>query len=327
VTRGGTAVAAGEPKAGIKTWLLIEIAVAVATGTKAFGEFYAERGRVAVFFAEDQAQSVRNRLRATLESGHRTIAPGWLLLQPRGQFIDVLKDDDLAWVIASTRRLGKIDLLVLDPLRDIHSGEEDKSDSMRDVMRRLRLLGEVIGCTVAVTHHVPKQTKDTANRRPGQNLRGSSAIHGSIDSGLYINPGEGDGTNSFTAAVVSQVKNARSAGAFSVELGITDDANGEAVSASWRVSREAPAARVTAKAQREQEDDDIVFAFVRDLAIGGTTASRTALRQHEERPLPEKRMVASLDRLLTPGKPGCPGRLVSRSGRVLIPGQEGSANG
>ena len=319
ITKGGTAVAAGEPKAGIKTWMLIEIAVAIATGTRAFGEFYAEQGRVAFFFAEDQAQSVRNRVRAILAGGDRTIAPSQLLLQPRGEFIDVLKDDDLAWVIASARRLGKIDLLVLDPLRDVHSGEEDKSDSMRDVMRRLRLLGEVIGCTVAVSHHVPKQTKDTAARRPGQNLRGSSAIHGSIDSGLYIQPADSDGTTTFAAGVISQVKNARSAGAFGLELAITDDPNGEAIRAQWVHSSDAPEQKPSAgkarKAEKDAADDEKMLAFIKAKAERGEHFTMRALRMlATSSDLNQYRTRNALERLLKAK------RLFIADDKVHVPG-------
>lgn len=314
VTKGGTTVAAGEPKAGIKTWMLIEIAVAIATGSKAFGEFYAEAGRVAVFFAEDQAQSVRNRVRATLAGGERSLSPGRLLLQPRGEFIDLLKDDDLAWLIASARRLGKLDLLVLDPLRDVHSGEEDKSDSMRDVMRRIRLLGEILACTIAVSHHVPKATKDNATRRPGQNLRGSSAIHGSIDSGLYVHPGDGDGVANFTAGIVSQVKNARGAGSFGLELAITDDANGEAVRATWVHSTESPEQpKQDARAKQQAEDDRSVVYFIRQLARRDEFHSRRVLRDHDERPIPEKRFRDAIDRLIEAGQ------LKLIGGKVHIP--------
>ena len=308
ITKGGTTIAAGEPKAGIKTWVLLEVAVAIATGTKAFGEFYAEHGRVATFFAEDQAQSVRNRLRATLAGSGRTIAPGRLLLQPRGEFIDVLKDDDLAWLIASAKRLGPLSLLILEPLRDIHSGEEDKSDSMREVMRRLRMLGEVIGCTIGASHHVPKQTKDTAGRRPGQNLRGSSAIHGSIDSGLYIQPGDGDGRNVFTAGVVSQVKNARSAGSFGLELDIEDDANGEAISARWRHSSETP----TRAAEAVYGDADAVLCWVRGLVEQGLLLTPTELRDRDDRPIGQRRIVSVLKDLLKQG------RLTSSNGRIRM---------
>lgn len=316
ITKGGTAVVAGEPKGGIKTWILIEGALAVATGTPMCGHFGVERGAVAIFFAEDQAHAVRNRLRALLAGSHRTIDGAQLFLQPRGEFIDVLDDQDLAWVIASCRNLGRIDLLVLDPLRDIHSGEEDKSDSMRDVMRRLRVLGELLACTVWVSHHTPKVTKDNARRRPGQNLRGSSAIHGSIDSGLYIEPQEGDGTNRFGARVTSQVKSGRSAGVFDIGLSITDDDHGEAVRAEWEYSR--PEFRKGS--DRTQVDDDSVFAFVRELAVDGITLTRTRLREHDSRPIPEKRTTAALDRLLEQR------RLLLSKGLVLIPGQEGSAN-
>jgi 5S rRNA maturation endonuclease (ribonuclease M5) len=321
ITKGGTTVAAGEPKAGIKTWMLLEIAVAVATGTRAFGEFYAEHGRVAIFFAEDQAQSVRNRIRATLAGADRTLAPGSLLLQPRGEFIDILKDEDLAWVVASARKIGRLDLLVLDPLRDIHSGEEDKSDSMREVMRRLRLLGEVIGCTIAITHHVPKATKDNATRRPGQNLRGSSAIHGSIDSGLYIQPGDSDGTNAFAAGVTSQVKSARSAGAFGLELAILDDENGEAVSASWVHSTEAPAVNLTPaqarKAEKDRSDDDKLFEFIRAKAAGGEFFTARLLRtMASSGDVSQYRIRCSIERLLKQR------RVFISDGTIHVPGVE-----
>jgi 5S rRNA maturation endonuclease (ribonuclease M5) len=303
ITKNGTAVVAGEPKAGIKTWVLLEGAIAVATGSKVFGEFYAEQGNVAIFFAEDKAQAVRNRLRALLSGGNRTIPEGRLFLQPRGEFIDILKDEDLAWIVASARRLPKLDLLVLDPLRDIHSAAEDKSDEMSPVMKRLRLLGELLGCTVWISHHTPKATKDTSKRRAGQNMRGSSAIHGSIDSGIYVEPLEGDGVNSFRASVTSQIKDARSAGTFDVELAITDDESGAAISASWSFGKVNLA------------EDDAVVDWIERL---NTPLSITALRKRGDRPntdngkpISERRMTTILTRLVRDQ------RIVVRMGSVL----------
>jgi hypothetical protein len=300
VTQRGTAVASGEPKAGIKTWMLIEGAIAIATGTKMFGEFYAERGTVAFFFAEDHAQSVRNRVRALLNGAGRE-APTNLYLQPRGEFIDVLKDEDLAWIIASARRLPRLDLLVLDPLRDIHSAAEDKSDEMSPVMRRLRLLGEILGCTVWISHHDKKASTDGKGPRAGQGMRGSSAIHGSIDSGMYIKPKDGNGTNLFCAQVTSQVKNARSAGTFDLSLAIVDDENGEAVRAVWTYER----AEAKKAATIGQFGDDIadenqeVVVWVRALAEQGLTFTRTELRNRRDRPLAEKKLLRVLDRCIT----------------------------
>lgn len=237
ITRGGVTIIGAEPKAS-KTWLGTEIAIAIATGTPVCGEFYAAAGRVAYFYAEDLARQIRNRVRALLAGTGRSIAAGRFFPQPRGKFLDLTVDDDLAWIVASVRRIGQVDALVLDPLRDLHSAEEDKSDAMRDVMRRLRLLGELLGCTVIVVHHAVKMGADTAKRRPGQRLRGSSAIHGSVDSGIYLSDVDADDPNTLINTVDSELKGARGAGHFTLTLRIEDDDNGEAVRATWEVDRE-----------------------------------------------------------------------------------------
>jgi hypothetical protein len=305
ITRLGVAVIGGEPKAA-KTWLATELALAIATGTRACGHFYADAGAVAYFYAEDLDVQVRNRMRALLAGADRRLARGRLFARPRALFLDVLRDEDLAWIVASVRKLGvQLDALVLDPLRDLHSGEEDKSDSMRDVMRRMRVLVELLGCTIIVIHHAAKATKETAKRRPGQNLRGSGAIHGSVDSGVYLEESGGDETNLFTNTVRSQVKGARSAGRFALELAVIDDENGEAVAADWIVRRDAPApaARKTTPNYR----DNVVRA-ARECAAGfeSKTAIVDAVGGYRQR------VFAAIDEELGPR-----GRLEYRGGRIV----------
>lgn len=301
VTRLGITVIGGEPKTA-KTWIGTELAIGVATGTKVCGEFFAEHGRVAYFYCEDIDVQVRNRVRALLAGGDRLLEPGRLFLQPRGAFIDVTRDEDLAWIVASCRRLGLLDLLVLDPLRDIHSGEEDKSDSMRNVMRRLRVLAELLTCTVGVVHHAPKSTKENSKRRPGQNLRGSGAIHGSVDSGIYLEDSDSsDGTNNFANAVTSQIKGARSAGLFRLDLSVVDDEIGEATSATWRVTK---------KTKKKDKDERILVVaealheWLRDLAMGGQFFSLRDLREHSGRPrsVPAKKLYEAADVLVEDGR-------------------------
>jgi hypothetical protein len=311
ITRGGTAVIGGPPKAAKKTWLATEIAIAVASETPVCGEFFAEPGHVRYFYAEDTKRQIRNRIRALLAGAGRAMPAGRLHLEPRGSFIDVMQDAELAWIVASCRIGVKPDLLVLDPLSDIHSGEEDKRDSMREVMRRLRLLGELLGCTVLAVHHAGKPSEATAKRGGGQRLRGSSSIHGSIDSGLYFLDGDGDGVSTFKNTIESGVKGARSAGVFKLELRIEDDHAGEAVRATWAVTRDAPGSATKAKTGAA---DDKVFEFVRDLAMRGIVLSRGALRDHDEAPLGDKSMRAALDRLIESG------RLELQSAKVRIPG-------
>jgi hypothetical protein len=271
LTTGGVGVIGGEPKVS-KTWTALELAVAVATGTKAFGAYGTGVPRRAhYFFAEDMARQVRNRLRALAAS--RGMSPTQvcerLQVQPRGRFLDITRDDDIALIVASVRKHGGTDLLVLDPLRDIHGGEEDKSDSMRDVMRRLRLLGELLDCTVVVNHHAVKSNPTNASRRKGQKLRGSGAIHGAVDAGLYLDNLVTDGCSVFAVTATSEVKGARSAGFFHLTLTITDDLAGEAVKAAWKVSRD------TGKAADEVSLESPIVAALADALFQAPDQRRT----------------------------------------------------
>jgi hypothetical protein len=287
VTRGGITTIGGLPKAAKKTWLGTEIAIAIATGTPVCGEFFAEAGVVAYFYAEDMEDQIQNRIRSLLAGAGRTLQRGRLRPCPRGKFLDITRDEDLAWILASARRLGKIDLLVLDPLRDIHSAAEDKSDEMSPVMKRLRALAELLGCTVAVVHHSGKPTQDNAKRGGGQRLRGSGAVHGSTDSGIYILECDGDGRNKFRNTVESEIKGARSAGTFELSLDIEDDDQGAAV-ARWAFSREITTrARggLNQNADRIKDEDDSVIGFIRQLGKQGVSLTKTALRMHPDRPL------------------------------------------
>lgn len=299
ITSGGVTVIGAEPKT-TKTWLGFEFAIAVATGTKACGEFQAMPGVAAYFFAEDMEQQVRNRLRALLAGADRKLEAKRLHVCPRGMFLDITKDEDLAWIVASGRQLGKIDVLVLDPLRDLHSGDEDKSGPMSDVMRRLRLLGELLGCTVIVVHHAAKQSDATNGRRAGQKMRGSGAIHGSTDSGIYLSEAKGsNGSTVFRNHVVSEVKGARSAGAFDLELAVTDDANGEAEHAEFRVTR---TDKLEKPATAREKDDAKMLAWIAKLARDGVRLTRRKLRDHEDLPMSDGRARDALERLQDAGR-------------------------
>ena len=315
IVEGGVTVVGGIPKEAFKTWFLIETAVAVATGTPMFGEFETGPPKTVVyFFAEDLKRSVRNRIRASAAGRGMSFADATrnLHVQPRGRFLDVLRDEDMALVVASCRKIGKVDLLILEPLRDLHSGEEDSSDSMREVMRRIRLLGELLGCTPAVAHHSGKGGADTKGRGGGQRLRGSGSIHGSIDNGIYLDGASGDGESVFRNRVESQVKGAKSAGFFDLGLTIEDDTQGEAIRATWRFERVGKG-QPGSKSRPSDDEIELVLKLVRTLAIRGEQHSRRGLRDHDERPVTERKMTSALDLLIEKG------RLVLEGPKVVLP--------
>ncbi len=237
VKEGGTLIIGGEPKTS-KSWMMLEMARAICTGTLAFGVYETGTARRGAYFsAEDLGGDVQRHLRALIE-GAKHLMPVEeqlalcrrnLHIEPRGRFLDLLKDEDVALIVASCRRFGALAFAFIEPLRDIHSGEENSSDGMAPAMKRLRLIGELLGATPGTAHH----NKKNSEGRGGEKMRGSSALHGSVDSGVYLSNLQGDGQTVFTNTVESEVKGARSAGTFKLTLTLEDDLSGRAVCASW----------------------------------------------------------------------------------------------
>lgn len=236
LTQRALFVVGGEPKT-TKTWAALELGMAIATGTKAFGEFGAvgEPAPVALFLAEDSEQATRNRLRALASSRGMSVEKACRRIYHRNlTALDITKDDDLARLVVGVRELPEQPAaIVLDPLRDLHRADENDSTAMSRVMHALRALRSVLGCAVVFVHHAAKASESSKARRPGQRMRGSSVVHGAVDGGLYLTDLKGNLETEWTNTGTVEVKAARGAGSFNLTLTVDDDDAGEAVRASW----------------------------------------------------------------------------------------------
>ena len=112
-----------------------------------------------------------------------------------------------------------------------------------------------------------------------------------------------------------EIKGAKSAGRFMLDVELTDDDQGEAVTAVWKIARESADGPKTSQRATDQStaDDQAVICLVRELAGRGGLLTRRALRDHDEAPLGDKRMRSALDRLLEDG------RLRLLEGKVSVP--------
>lgn len=172
---------AGPPKAG-KTWLSLELAIAVATGTPALGRFpVRERGPVLLYAAEDAPAAIKQRARAIAEATGRRdfdrIAVGVI----HEDAVRLDRDTDLNR-LAATLEAVRPRLLVLDPLVRLHRADENSAGDISRLLADLRLLQRLHHVAIAVVHHVRKAQAD----QPGQALRGSGDLHAWADSSLYL---------------------------------------------------------------------------------------------------------------------------------------------
>ncbi len=229
LTERAIAVIGGTPKS-TKTWNAIEEAVAIGTGTPAFGEFATGAPRhVALFLTEDEERSVRNRLRALRNPD--TLDRVFVACRKE---MNLGSDSDLVRLVASCRMLPAAPaMVVLDPLRNLYTGDENDSQAIADLMKRLRCLRDVIGATILFLHHSVKTTGDSSRRQAGENLRGSGAIFGAVDCGFYLSDIDTDDQHRWSNTVHVQIKGLRGAGKFKLDLEVEDDTNDEAIKATW----------------------------------------------------------------------------------------------
>lgn len=229
-------VIAGEPKTS-KTWLALTMAIATAARNALFGVFKVPSGarRAVCYFAlEDSDRSFKTRLIALARGmGLDPVAAVEHVQVKCRSSLNLRSDADLCGLAASCP--DDLAILFIDPLRDAHTGEENSSGDMAEVMRRLRFLRDFLGCSVVFVHHSAKASPDKANRRPGQMMRGSSAVHGAVDGGIYLllqKASEAEWQNT----VVVELKAGKGAGTFGLTLNIEDNENGEAQLARWTYS-------------------------------------------------------------------------------------------
>lgn len=174
---------AGPPKLG-KTWLALDVALSVATGTPCLDTFAVpEPGRVLVYLAEDPPAQVRGRLAGLCQ--HRGLGlddvPLHVITAPSLR-LDLERDQlRLREAVATIAPR----LLVLDPLVRLHRRDENHSGEVAELLSFLRELQRVYDLAVLVVHHMRKG----GHRDGGQALRGSSDFHAWTDSALYLRAG------------------------------------------------------------------------------------------------------------------------------------------
>lgn len=235
-------VLGGAPKGG-KTWDEAELAISVASGTPAFGEFACkDPGPVLMICLEDDERDLRTRLRA-LAVGRRMPlqrALGRIHYEARGA-LDLCRDEDCAGIVASARMLPEpLRLLCIDPLRDANSGEENSNDDMRAVMHRVRAIRDVLGCAVMLVHHLSKpgaETKGAAQGSIFDRFRGAGALRGAWDAGIGKDTRQRSPT-CIKSRMEVETRGGRGAGVFALQLDITDDDHGNARCAGYAFYRD-----------------------------------------------------------------------------------------
>jgi AAA domain len=175
-------VIGGAPKC-TKTWLGLDMALSVATGTACLGRYAVpEPGPVLVYLAEDALAVVRERIEGMAR--HRGLELGQVeihVITAPVLRLDRERDRGRLWETA--RRLQPR-LLVLDPLVRLHGVDENNAGEVAELLGFFRSLQRQFDLSVLLVHHTRKNA--AGGVAAGQGLRGSGDIHAFGDSNLYL---------------------------------------------------------------------------------------------------------------------------------------------
>ncbi len=181
-TAQAVGIIGGTPKS-YKTWLALEMAVAVASGSACLATFAVPSpGSVLLYAAEDSESALRARLES-LAAHHQLYLP---YLDIRVITADSLRLDRTTDQerLEATLMLHRPALLILDPLVRLHAIDENAAGEIAALLGYLRLLQRKTGAAIALVHHARKNL--SANGGAGYSLRGSSDLYAWVDSFLYL---------------------------------------------------------------------------------------------------------------------------------------------
>jgi hypothetical protein len=180
--RAAVGVLGGAPKC-CKSWLALDLAVSVASGSPCLGAFAVDDpGAVLIYMAEDAAPVVKARLEGICHARGLDLAdvPLHVITAPS---LRLDRGRDQARLREAVRRCAPR-LLVLDPFVRLHRIDENDAGEVSALLGYLRTLQRQLDLAILVVHHARKN--GGSGGQAGLALRGSGDFHAWGDSNLYV---------------------------------------------------------------------------------------------------------------------------------------------
>lgn len=175
-----------------KSFMLMQLAVAVASGSPLLGYAVPEPAGVLMLAAEDDRDEIHRRMTAIVGSFHDREASAEeletlnrlaanLYIQPRvgdenrltmrGPDGNVILSPLVDRIIATARQIKNLKLIVLDPVSRFRSGDENSSEDATRLVEACERIRKETGATVLLAHHTRKGAAGLQD-----DIRGASAF-------------------------------------------------------------------------------------------------------------------------------------------------------
>ena len=188
--KGARGLIAGNPGVG-KTWLALDMLLAVATGGLCMGKYQAIKSPALLVEEEGSELHLQRRIHALARARQLKESELASLFFIIRQFTKIPQD---LKALCHLIMLNDIKLVVFDSLRRFHNKEENSSSEMQEVLDAFGRLNQITGAAVILIHHLSKQTENS-HRPLFERLRGSSDFLAWRDCVIGVE-GEEDATES-----------------------------------------------------------------------------------------------------------------------------------
>ena len=226
-----------------KTWLAVDLAVAVAAGRPWLGRWPCPAGRVAILDWENGDRELRRRLMA--------ISPEELPGIEACTAPTISMTDEVFAAAIAAVATGR-DLVIVDTFRAATGGADENDSTIRAPLDALRRVAEVTGCAFFVLLHARKSAPTAGQSDPREVGRGSSALFDAADVVLHVTATDG-------LLTIAQTKSRLGRAAEPIVVEIRDTTNGRVV----LVANDANDAEAARHQRATDELTKIVLAVVR----------------------------------------------------------------
>jgi len=199
----GLTVLAGKPKLG-KSWLCLDVALAVASGGYSLGTFRADRGAVLYLALEDSSRRMRDRM---VKLGARDLdaeaAASFFIETDWPQMTRGGLDQLVTWL----NEFKDARLIVVDTFQKFRGpggGGRDRYAEDYEAAGQLHQVAKDAGVAILAVHHLRKEGADDWL----DTISGTSGITGAADTvaALFRDRGQADATLRLTGRDISEVE-------------------------------------------------------------------------------------------------------------------------
>ena len=175
----------GKPKIGKSHWFGA-FAAAATTGTEFMGKQFSRPLKVMWLQAEIIHEFLKKRIEMYYQPFHHdpelyNLGKSNLVASGRLRK-NIMRDSDMD-AIAESIEYHKPDLVMIDPIINFFSGEENSNSEIHEMLSRVDKLIELFKVAVIIAHHTGKERADDLSF---MSARGGSAFAGWMDSGIKL---------------------------------------------------------------------------------------------------------------------------------------------